>query len=273
MSSNNKKKKSGNALLIVIIIICIGVAAFAAYKLISIGLAYKAGEDEYARLQKYTYETNKPDPTDSEDKDGDDADTDAATDEEVVKPPIEVDFEELKAINPDFAGWLYVGAEDISYPVVYSGDNDYYLHRTFERADNFAGTLFIEAKNKPDFNDPNTIIYGHNMKNQSMFGKLKFIYEFEDYKNDDEFWILTENGSYRYKMFNMEVTKATSDVYTLFSGPGELVKDYISDRMAESYVSLPIESYDENSKVVTLSTCSANDDERFVVQGILVGVY
>ncbi len=271
MSRKSNKKKSGSALLIVIIIICIGVAAFAAYKLISIGLEYKAGEDEYARLQKYTYETNKPEKSDT--VAGSEETADEPAEEEAVKPPIEVNFEELKAINPDFAGWLYVGAENISYPIVYSGDNDYYLHRTFERADNFAGTLFIEAKNKPDFNDPNTIIYGHNMKNQSMFGKLKFLYEFEDYKTDDEFWILTENGSYRYKMFNLEVTKATGEVYTLFSGPGENVKEYISDRIAESYVNLPVESYDENSKVVTLSTCSAADDERFVVQGILVGVY
>ncbi|MFR3321064.1 MAG: sortase domain-bontaining protein [Lachnospiraceae bacterium] len=78
-------------------------------------------------------------------------------------------------MNSDIVGWLRIRALDISYPVVQGKDNDYYLHRTFEKTDNFAGCLFVNSYNMGDFTDQNTIIYGHNMKNGSMFGKLSRI--------------------------------------------------------------------------------------------------
>ncbi len=95
----------------------------------------------------------------------------------VLKNPI--DFTQLLSVNSDIVGWLRIRALDISYPVVQGKDNDYYLHRTFEKTDNFAGCLFVNSYNMGDFTDQNTIIYGHNMKNGSMFGKLKnFVNDF-----------------------------------------------------------------------------------------------
>lgn len=265
-SKDNKKKKS-SPVFVIIIIICLAVAAYAAYNLICIWLEYKAGQDEYNALRKYTVETTD---TDTEAADAT-LQSDIHQDTDTEKPPIDIDFASLKNINSDIAGWLYIGAENISYPVVHYSDNEFYLHRTFEKTDNFAGTLFIEYQNKADLSDPNTIIYGHNMKDRSMFGKLKLLYENGDYANDDTFWIITEKTAYKYKMFSIHRTVDTSDVYTLFSGPCEDVKSYIADNISESLVQLPIDSYDENSKVVTLSTCqAATGEERLVVQGILV---
>ena len=85
---------------------------------------------------------------------------------------ISVDFASLKQQNPDVVGWIYFENEDISYPVMYSGDDDYYLRKTFDRQHATAGSIFLEGNNNTDFNDCHTIIYGHNMKNLSMFGKL-----------------------------------------------------------------------------------------------------
>ena len=85
----------------------------------------------------------------------------------VLKNP--VDFESLQKVNEDIIGWIRVSALGISYPIAQSTDNDYYLHRTFERVDNFAGCIFMEYQNHSDFSDKNTIIYGHNMKNGSCF--------------------------------------------------------------------------------------------------------
>lgn len=267
MTQENKKKKKNNPLVIILMIICIAVAIFAAFNLIKILLGYKAGQDEYNKLQRYTVENKvkKDYSTDSKSK---------SEEKDPNKPPISVDIDSLQKINSEVVGWLYVGCENISYPIVHTNNNEYYLHRTFEKKENFAGSLFVEAQNKGDFTDPNTIIYGHNMKDTSMFGKLKRIHEQKEYLDDNTIWVITKDYSYKYKIFSMQVTEETSDVYTLFSGPGSIVKDYIMKMATDSEDQLPLGHYDENSRVITLSTCmTANTTQRFVVQGILTGAY
>ena len=269
MSGRKDKKKKSNPVFAIIIIICLAIAAYAAYNLITIWMEYKTGQDEYDGLKRYTSSTIETSAAKAEATESADESTTEVQQQE--KPPVWVDFEALKSINPDIAGWLYLGAEDISYPVVHYTDNDYYLHRTFERTDNFAGSLFIDFQNKADLTDPNTLIYGHNMKDRSMFGRLKLLYENNDYQKDDTFWVITEKTAYKYKIFSMQRTTDSSDIYTLFSAASPEVKDYITRCSEGSLVSLPIEGYDENSRVVTLSTCqAATGSERFVVQGILV---
>ena len=205
MAKKTKKKKGGplNVILTLGIVVCIGVIAYSGYKLISTGLAYKEGEDEYNSLRKYTMEVTEPETvTDSGEEEDAQEDNRSPVDasavpQEPVTPPLQVDFAALQAINPDIVGWIYIEALDISYPVVQGEDNDFYLHRTFEKKDNFAGSIFVEYRNSGDFTDPNTIIYGHNMKNQSMFGKLKLLKEWEEYKDSMYFWVMTPDYSYR----------------------------------------------------------------------------
>ena len=263
MSKKPKNKKPG-ILPIILIIVCIAIAAFAGYKLISIGFSYKQAENEYTALKQYTYEKSQ-----TKEKSVSDDST-----EETIKVPLDIDFDALKAINPDIVGWLYIDVEDISYPIVRADDNDYYLHRTFEKTENFAGSIFMECKNSGDFSDRNTILYGHNMKDGSMFGKLSSLYDFQDYLIDDSFWVITPDAAYRYKLFNLERTVSDGDVYTLFPEGAAGLKEYIEARVKESLVKFDIGEYDENSKIITLSTCVSSDgDGRFVVQGILEGVY
>ena len=182
-----------------------------------------------------------------------------------------MDFASLQAINPDVKGWLYIEALDISYPIVQGADNDEYLHTTYEGNSNYAGSIFVDYQNSGDFSDCNTIVYGHNMKNQSMFGKLKFFKERESYKDSVYFWILTPEGNYRYQAFSAFYTDAVSDAYTLFSGPGEAFTQYQADMAARSEIPLEVPAMDENSKIVTLSTCAARDSsQRFVVQGVRI---
>mgnify|MGYP002465836722 CR=1 FL=1 len=97
------------------------------------------------------------------------------TQEEIAEknyPELQIDFAELIRTNPDFRGWLYFPALDISYPVVQGKDNAYYLHHLFSGESNINGSIFVDCHNQPDFTDQNTIVYGHNMKNGSMFGTL-----------------------------------------------------------------------------------------------------
>ena len=270
-TSNKKKHKKRNPfvsfLLTLGIIACLGVMGFSGYKLVSTWLEYKAGNEEYDGLREYTVAQEVDVEEEEEILDEVIDVTDTRTRR---KPPIEVDWKALKEINKDIVGWLYIGAIDVSYPVVQGEDDNYYLHRTFEKQDNFAGAIFVEAENKGDFTDPNTIVYGHNMNNGSMFGSLKKLTNEEKYKDDPYFWILTPAGNYRYRMFSIHVTSVTSDVYTLFHGVDNKFIDWCK-RMAEaSTVKIEDENFTLHSRIVTLSTCTGDDSTRYVVQGISV---
>lgn len=254
-----KKRKRTTNLLTVAIVICLVIMAYAGFRLISTLIDYKKGTDEYNKIRQYT------------------EDTEASSLEAVnalsaegvpIAPPIHVDWASLQKINPEIVGWLYIGALDLSYPVVQTKDNDYYLHRTFEKQYNFAGTIFVECKNKGDFKDPNTIVYGHNMLNGSMFGKLSHLSTEKRYMIDPYFWILTPEGDYRYQMFGMKTAAVEDDTYTIFHGTDEVFSDWCDKMYQGSEVPLKKPDFKLDSKIVTLSTCTNDPGHRFVVQGI-----
>ena len=194
--------------------------------------------------------------------------------EELTVNPPEVDFDALKAINDDVVGWLELEAiPSISYPIAQGEDNEYYLHRTIKKTYNFAGSVFIDSTNAFDFSDCNTIIYGHNMKNGSMFGKLKQMYESKKYKDSKYLWICTPNGKYRYEIFSMQYAKVGSDVYTLFSAHDEQFEAYVKKMAKQSKVDMKALGLGKDDYVVTLSTCTSDESVRFVVQARWVGTY
>lgn len=86
----------------------------------------------------------------------------------------EIDHAALEQINPDYACWLYCPDSPIDYPVVQGADNSRYLHRLFNGEKNACGTLFIDCRNLTDFQDPNTLIYGHHMRDGSMFKAITY---------------------------------------------------------------------------------------------------
>ncbi|MCR5294563.1 MAG: class B sortase [Lachnospiraceae bacterium] len=189
---------------------------------------------------------------------------------EDAAPPLSADWASLKAVNSDIVGWIYVDAEPaISYPVCRGEDNDYYLHRTFRREDLFAGSIFMDCMNAADFSDPNTVVYGHNMKNGSMFGMLKYLRLQETYDAAPYFWILTPEGNYRYHVYAAMETPVDSEAYNLFygKGPGFLSWEKRMQAASEVGNSVPLS---ETDYTVTLSTCTTADTYRCVVMGKLV---
>ena len=186
---------------------------------------------------------------------------------EDADPPVEVDWENLKAINPDIVGWLYVDAQDnINYPICHTTDNEYYLHKTFRRDYLYAGSIFEECLNSGDFTDPNTIVYGHNMKNGSMFGMLKRLKEQNIYDSAPYFWILTPEGNYRYHIYAAFETAVDSEVYNIFTARGKEFLEWERRLQACSEVSNSV-PLTENDFTVTLSTCTSDSSVRCVVIG------
>ena len=252
-----KKKKKSDVLLTIALIVAIAVFCYAAFNLYHIYTEYKKGTDEYNQIEEMAVT----------ERDADSAEV--AGPNAQVKPPIEVDFDKLKSVNEDVVGWIYVDAlPDISYPIVKGKDNQTYLHQTYEKNYNFAGTIFVDYENSGDFSDCNTLVYGHNMKNGSMFGHLKKFREDDRlYKQDKYFWILTPERNYRYEIISAYTTGVNSDTYTLFKGPGEEFEKYLETIKGYSEIQTDDTDLTIKDKIVTLSTCTGNESTRFVVQG------
>lgn len=249
--------KIKKVLLLLLLVACISGACYSGYKLYGYYHEYRQGSQEYTKLQE-TVVTEQP----SEEQ-MDIIDTDIS---EEIEPPVSVDFEKLQAINGDIVGWLYVGALDLSYPVVQGEDNQYYLHHTYEKTENFAGTLFADKKNAPDFSDPNTIIYGHNMKNGTMFGSLKKFKDQTVYDSEPHIWLLTPNANYQYEIFSAYTTAVNSDTYTLFQGTSDEFIEYLQKMKTNSQIQTADFNFNKEDKIITLSTCTNDDTTRYVVQ-------
>ena len=252
-----KTKKKGDLLLTLVLIIAIAVFCYAAFNLFHIYTEYKKGTDEYNHIEQMAVTDRAPDVQE------------AAGPDAQPKPPINVDFASLKSVNEDVVGWIYVEALDgVSYPVVRGTDNDQYLHMTYEKNYNFAGTIFIDYENKADFSDCNTLVYGHNMKNGTMFGQLKnFSKDDSAYNKSKYFWIFTPEKTYRYEIISAYTTAVNSDTYTLFKGPGQEFVDYMNKIVSYSDVKTTPGELGVDDKIVTLSTCTGNESTRYVVQG------
>lgn len=180
------------------------------------------------------------------------------------KPPIEVDFEALHRQNPDIIAWIYSPDTPINYPVAQSEDNSYYLRRLIDGTRNTAGTIFADFRNAPDLSDRNTLVYGHNMKNNTMFGTLSEYRKQAYYDAHSTLWLLTPGASYKLEPLSGFVTRADSDSYTLFETQEELCA-YLEEAVSQSGFETDVDIY-EVERIVTLSTCTyQGDDKRFIL--------
>ena len=247
-----KKKGGSNIVSNIILVIAIVVFAVSAYKLYGIFSEYNKGDKEYQKIQDLVINTEKKDDTKEE--------------------AFSVDFEKLLEMNSDVVGWIrFDEPSEINYPVVQGRDNEEYLKRTFEANTNKLGTLFVDVNNPGDFSGRNTFIYGHNMKNGSMFAQLLKYKDDSFYKEHPYFYIYTPDGKVRtYEIFSAGVVKDTSDSY---------IMDYADDAAFQTYIDYIKQqsAYPTSaevttaSKIVSLSTCTnVRDDERFLVHGVMI---
>jgi len=187
-----------------------------------------------------------------------------------------VNFESLLSENPDFKAWLTIPGTNINYPVVWRANdlnNEYYLKHTFYGVENKLGAIFIEGANNPDFTDRHTIIYGHNIKNHSMFWTLTQYRSQSFYNAHPIAYLMTPYGNYKIEIFASWDAKPGSDnSWQLFnnSTSDEAYLDWLWDQANHSYISTNV-LLSAKERYVTLSTCSyVFDNARFVVIGRLV---
>lgn len=183
------------------------------------------------------------------------------------------DFTSLQQANPDVIGWIqFEGIPEINYPVLkHPDDNDFYLKKMWNKEENTAGSIFMDVNNTADFLDSNTFIYGHNMKNLSMFGRLKEYKEQAFFYGKEFFWIYTPTANYRYQIFSVHESKLDSGQFKTFEEPSPEFGDYLVQSVEASRYKIDVPVADVD-KVITLSTCTPRGDNwRLLVQAKLVG--
>lgn len=180
-----------------------------------------------------------------------------------------VDWKALKKVNPDVQGWLYQKDTVINYPVVQGTDNDTYLHTRFDKQWSGGGTLFVDCRMEKDFKGFNSIIYGHHMKDGSMFRSIRG-YTKEDgyYDKHKTLELATPHGNYHLVVFSAFITKATDeDTYKMTYDEAEK-QAYIDRAWERSELPITRDSVDvtKNVRLVTLSTCAYDYEEaRYIV--------
>lgn len=241
--------------LLVVFLASAGAAALIQHQYRLSDRRYAQAADQYTRPSQAPQEVDLP-------REGEEAPP-------PVLAPITVDFAALRSVNPDVAGWLYCEGTPINYPVLQGETDDTYLHRSYDRSYSAAGSIFVEADNRPEFQDANTIIYGHHMKNGSMFSALENWSQPGFYEAHPIMWLLTPERDYRVVLFSGYTTSAYSETYTIFSEPEEGMDWYLpmvleaSDFQADA-------ALDEAGRYVVLSTCAyVFDQARYVLHGIL----
>ncbi len=237
---------------IILLAICLCVFIFSAYNI------YKYLSEENANkklnnelMEKAIIET----PNDNNDN--------AQENEDILL--ISVDFSVLKQENEDIVGWLYLEDSPINYPVVQSNDNDYYLRRLVNGEYNIAGSLFMDYRNDSNLEDDNTIIYGHNMKNNTMFGSLQEYKSQDYYDNHKVMYYFTPEKNYIIELFTGYTISVESDIYDLSVIDSSKLEELISKSDFESNTKVT-----EEDKIITLSTCAYEyDGARYIVMGVL----
>lgn len=188
---------------------------------------------------------------------------------EATKPVEVIDpfTKAMKAINPDYVAWLSIDETCINYPIVLT-PSDKYLDHDFYGDESFFGCLFVFSPQKA-FEESNTIIYGHNMKDGSMFGSLKN-YLNKSYYNEHKTLTITYNNKiYQYQVFSIQVINENySDAY-VYGLYGAEQSAYVEKMKKHSKVATePIP--EGNTNIITLSTCygRAGSQNRLIIQGI-----
>jgi len=267
-------------LCLLLAVIMIGAGAGMAF---DVYMGYKKGRDEYAALDEEIVsaketETGALMETETETEDatadltGQSSTVSRIKTVEVHLPKDAprrkyINWKALKKKNEDCVAWLQVPCIDISYPVMQTEDNDFYLHRDINKEDLFAGSLFVDYHNNKNFKDFNTIIYGHNMRDGSMFGKVKDMSSQETIDKCPYFWVYTPDADILCHIFSWHIAGTSSSTYTVQFKDSESHQKWIDDMVAASEIKTGA-SVEETDRVITLSTCYTDTGHRRVVHGV-----
>lgn len=183
----------------------------------------------------------------------------------------EYDFDKLKEINTDIVGFIEVDNTNISYPVVKSSDNSYYLNHSYKKEKNNIGSIFLDYRNDLDNLSKNNIIYGHGRLDNTMFGSLNNLLDSSNLDSKESYYITlsTPNSIMTFKIFSVyTIPKEGYYIKTYFSS-NKYFKEFLETIMKRSIYNFNTD-VNTNDKILTLSTCKDNFGKRVVVHAKLL---
>ena len=262
-----KKRKT---ILTILLVVFLAIFIYAAYNIIETLVDYQQGEETYDQLQQFVDTTPTPPPVTQPTVPADPNTPTQPTEPagRQISYPV-VDFDALHEINPNVTAWIAIEGTNINYPVVLGNDNQYYVKHMINGKYNKAGSIFMDYRNHADFMDKNTILYGHNMKNDTMFADITNYKTQEYYAEHPIGLLVTPDGNFYFEIIAAYVTKVSSDAWKLdFDSDAEALA-WAQKAMGKSEF---VSSYTptEEDVYITLSTCSYEfNNARYVLVGVI----
>ena len=218
----------------ILLIICIFIFCISTWKLYGYYRSYKKAKDSYSKIAKENVK--------------------------ISKNERKIDFKKLKSQNQDIAGWIYIRGTTIDYPIVQGKDNEEYLHQDFNKKKSSSGTIFLDNNCKKDFTSDNNIIYGHHMKNGTMFAQLLKFREKSFLKKHNEIMIFTPDRTIHLKVISAYAQKAQNKIPVTFANDKQK-KAYIKkiESMSEQTIKT---SRINDSHIYTFVTCSYEGEDN-----------
>ena len=249
----------------------VGIVIIALIGLIVVLGDYNSSNKLYTDTQKEFTKVTQIDDVEEEAT----ADTDAS---DIETPPkkvewyekIDVDFAGLKEANEDIVGWIYFENEEISYPILQGDANDVYLKTSYQGKASRAGSIFLDCNNGSDFEDFHSLIYGHNMRDKSMLGKLSYYSEDTAYYDSHEYFqIITPEKKFRYEIIACKSVSEDNQIFDLSNVDQYGCDEYLQKMiLKDSMLGISLKAY-ESDHFVTLSTCTSGEN-RFIVSAFRI---
>lgn len=232
----HRVRKVITALLVIICLLCLAGAGAIFY-------GYHVGEESYNKVQAHV---SMP-----------------ATAETIMTTPVAeasfVDWDALRAINPDIVGWLYMPGTPINYPVMHGTDNDYYLHHDFYGSEGVVanyGSIYLAAENAGDFSDTNNILFGHHLNNGTMFSAISNMGDPEAFNATRTSYLLTPEGNYELTSFAILHVASDDPIAQLTFADQEAYVEYLQDKVNRSEVAATdLPDLGNLDKTFLFSTC------------------
>ncbi|MDO4491746.1 MAG: class B sortase [Lachnospiraceae bacterium] len=281
----NKKKNIWGTIMVLALIALILVLAYLAWYLFQdyMGIRHQQELQEQVTISQTEEETQEPEEQEEEEEPdpdslGKEGESTEVPDSVFVDMENPIDFNALEEINPDLYAWIQLDNTNINYPIAQrEGDDGFYLHHDMYGDAVFAGCLYTEGCNSKDWTDPMTIVYGHNMRNQTMFYDLHKFNDPQFFEDNRYFYIYTKDCIRVYEIYAAFFydDRRTLEYFDL--DDREQFQSYIDDLKngtLDGYQGGTIRQetqVDADSRIVTLQTCVGSGGEsRFLVQGVLV---
>jgi sortase B len=240
MIKNEKLRKTIRALAIVFLVIAIGLFIEDTLSVMNFNQTQDNLDDLIEEVTEEIIDTTTQNP--------DDFPVD-----EIVKGS-DAFHEKLLSTNKDYVGWISLPGLNLEYPIVFGKDNSYYLSHSFYKQYSKYGTIFMDYRNAPDFTQPQTVLYGHHMRNDTMFARLDELRKQANYAASSTFQIYTPNGLKTYQIFSVYPVDATTTTLNL-PATSEDLKTRIAAYTKKSLYATGVDT-SEATHIITLVTCT-----------------